>query len=102
MIKTQLSTPNTVTYMHSVLLSSLEAEFMYHAASWMPDVLKAKKRQIALLESIIAKYEQEEYKLTQCGITFIKPVEVEIRYATKPLGIPKGWRSNLPSIKEMI
>jgi hypothetical protein len=95
-----LSTPNTVSYMHSVLLSSLQAEFNYHAASWMPEVLRAKQRQIALLEQIIGKYEQEQYKLTKCGITFVKPDE--IKYAEKPIGVPKGWKSNLPNIKEII
>ena len=141
----QLNTPNTVTYMHSVLLSSLQSEFNYHAASWMPNVLTAKKRQIALLESIISKYEDEKFNLEACSIyhgvtfreltnfmnrtdidlvmkdcmekkyrqlplTFIDRVSLtlepepvkEIRYATKPIGVPKGWRSTMVSVKELI
>jgi hypothetical protein len=124
-------TNQTVISSLEILKLSLQEEFIHHAASWMPSILKAKKRQIKHVDYIIKLYQLEKYKLeayticmgssfTQLSLfvqrpekdididlkfwraeMFEEPVK-EIRYATKPIGVPKGWKSEMIVIKDLI
>lgn len=69
------------------LETSLQLEFEHFAQyDWSDDILKAKKRQLELIRKL--------YPIT---------LTIQLaKRADKPVGVPKWFRSTMPSVKEMI